>query len=196
MSAHAGQRNMVVSAAAWVARRCVRKWREWWWISSRAGSFCLPGIPIGACCKPRLTCNASRSGWRASSPVSSVCRAAETSWPRLFLLALRSDPQHFLKGGQASGDLLRARQAQAAHAFLEGMSAQRDQVGIGGDQGLHRIVDQHDFIPPRAAAVAGIAAFQATYGTAGLSRQWCTPGFGQALPTVFIQRLWRLAMRA
>jgi hypothetical protein len=48
------------------------------------------------------------------------------------LLALRGDSQHFLHGGQPGSDLLRAGQAQAAHAVLEGGAAQGKQFSIGG----------------------------------------------------------------
>src|SRR5690606_15169643 len=90
---------------------------------------------------------------------------------RLFLLALRRHPQHFLQRGQPRRDLLRAGQAQAVRAVLEGLAAQGDEIGVGGDQWLDAVVEQHDLVDPGAPAITGVAAFDATHRLVRMGRQ-------------------------
>src|SRR5690606_7965075 len=101
-----------------------------------------------------LTCEPER--------VAGILGRRNDGWgvaPERAPIGLRGDPQHFCHGGQSGGNLLRAGQPQAAHAFLEGSAAQGVQIQVGGDQGAQAVAQLQDLVDPGAAPVAGVAAF-------------------------------------
>src|SRR5690606_6010458 len=118
------------------------------------------------------TATARATKRKITPPISIKTPYCGAGWGRHYrapaaslLFALRGDPQHFLYAGQTGCDLLRAGQAQAAHAVPERRAAQGDKVGIGRDQRFDLVVQQHDLVNPGPSTVPGIAALQATHGT-------------------------------